>query len=160
MGLGTILSLLPWLIAGVVLLGILGFGRPIVEAITRTWTEVAIPLLQKVIASPYGLAVVAGVAFVIWTGGVWYFSDRGGYARAQGECNTTIAVRERDALAEELKSARDRLAVLEAIRLKDATEAMAQAELEAENQRSLDAIPNDPRPCFDEPIARSLWGRP
>ncbi len=160
MGLGTILSLLPWLIAGLVLLALLGFGRPVVEAITRTWTEFVLPILRKVAESPTGRAVVLGLAAFIGLLVAWYIFDGWGYARAKGECNTEIATRERDVLREELKTTRERLAVLEGIRLKDATEALGQAELERENQKVLDAIPNDTRACFDEPIARSLWGRP
>jgi len=165
-GVGSLFSTL-WEWKGVILLGLVvvgflmayGFLKPFVDAILGTYNRVILPLLEKVIASPYGLAVVAGVAFVLWTGGWWYFSDRSGYRRAQGECNVEIATRERDALREELKTTRERLAVLESIRLKDATQALGQAELERENQKVLDAIPNDTRPCFDESIARSLWPR-
>lgn len=152
-------SYIGWAVVALVALALLGFLRPVLDVFTRTYLELVLPLAKKVIASRYGLAAVAGIAFVLWTFGWWYFSDRSGYARAQGECKATIAVRERDALAQELKTTRARLAVLEEIRLQDATRALANAETERQNQVRLDAIPNTGLPCFDEPTARSLWGR-
>lgn len=159
MGLGTILSLLPWLIAGLVLLALLGFGRPVVEAITRTWTELALPLLKKVIASPYGLAVVAGVAFVLWTGGVWYFADRGGYARAQGECDATIAVRERDAIRQERDELRKQLDTLETIRMNDRQRAAEDEAARQKQKDDSDAFKRLTGPCFDIDTVRRLFGR-
>lgn len=152
-------SVIGWAVVALVVLVMLGALRPVLDVVTRTYLEIILPLARKVIASRYGLAAVAGTAFVLWTFGWWYFADRAGYARAKGECNATIAVRERDALAQELKTARERLAVIDRIRLQDATRALADAETERQNQVRLDAIPNTGAACFDEPTARSLWGR-
>lgn len=158
MGLGTILSLLPWLIAGLVLLALLGFGRPVVEAITRTWTEFMLPILRKVAESPTGRAVVLGLAAFIGLLVAWYIFDGWGYARAKGECNTEIAMRERDAAVAELKTVRDRLARLTEIMQNDATRALARVEDAKQNEDRINAIPRSTRLCFDEPTARSLWG--
>lgn len=155
---GWLIPALPWIVAGVVIAAILGFLRPVVEVVTKTWTEAALPLLKSLLSTTIGQAVAAGLAFVLWTFLVWHLSDGWGYARAKSECDTEIAMRERDALAQENKTLRERLASLDQIRLKDATQALADAETQRQNQADLDALPNPSRLCLDESDARSLWG--
>lgn len=152
------LTLIGWGLVAVVALAVLGFGRPVVEAITRTWVEFALPILRKVAESVYGRAAVLGlVAFGLLVLTAWQF-DRRGYARAKGECSVDISTRERDEARAALDRARARLAELEQIRQIDATTAMADAETMRRNQARTDALPNSPSPCFDIPTARGLWG--
>jgi hypothetical protein len=160
MSLGAIFSLLPWLIAGLVLLALLGFGRPVVEAITRTWTEFVLPILARIAKNPYASAAVIGLAAFGLAVGLWFLADSYGYDRAKGECDTTIAARERDEARETIKRLRDQLARVHGIQLKDATTAMANAELERQNESELNALPANPRLCLDADDARRLWGLP
>lgn len=151
-------SLIGWAVLALVLLAVLGFARPVVEALARTWAEFVLPILRRIAENPVmASAAIGGAAFLICVA-LWYFADRSGYTRAKGECRAETAVRERDALAKELENTRERLARLTEIMQKDATRALADAETQAESEARLDGIPKSDRICFDEPTARSLWG--
>lgn len=153
-------SVIAWAVVAIAVLAFLGFLRPVVEVVTKTWIEFALPILRALAENPYSRAALVGVAAFGLIIVVSYFADRGGYVRRGLECDSTIAARERDALAQEVKTLRERLAVLDEIRLKDATQALADAETARQNQVALDALPNPTRPCLDESDARSLWGKP
>lgn len=153
------LTLIGWGLVAVVVLAVLGFGRPVVEAVTRTWIEFALPILRKVAESPYGRAAVLGVAAFLGLALTFWIADGRGYKRARAECGVDIANRERDEARAALDRLRERLAGIEEIRQKDATAALADAETQRQNKADLDALPSNPRLCLDESDARSLWGK-
>lgn len=167
--LGSVLSIFStlWEWKGVIIIGLVvvgflmayGFLKPLLDILTRTYLEFILPLAVKAVSTPQGRAIVFGILAFGLLVGTWFWADSEGYKRAQGECNTTIAMRERNEAVAEVERLRSRLAVLEQARLQDATRALADAEQDRINQGKLDAIPETGRPCFDESMARRLWGK-
>lgn len=152
-------SLLGWIALGVAAVVIFGGLRPVISAVAKTWEAVAIPILGYLARNPYARAVtLGGLAFLTLVIVAW-LADGRGYKRATGECNQTIAVRERDAARAELATVKSRLAELEKIRLQDATQSLADAERDRVNQGKTNETPNSTLPCFDESDARRLWGK-
>lgn len=149
-------SVIGWALVALVALAVFGFMRPVFDALLGTYSRIILPLAERLFATKYGLAVVAGVAFIAWSGFMVWIGDR----RAEERCGATIAIRERDTALAELRNTRERLAELEAIRLQDATRALADAETQSRNEERIRNVPKDARPCFDESVARRVFGGP
>ncbi len=152
-------SLIGWAVLGLVILAILGFAKPVVDAVFGTYNRVVLPILEYLAKNPRARMGLIGVAFFGILVGTWFWAKSEGYWIAKGECNAEIATRERDALAAELQTTREQLARVNQIMQNDATRALAEAETQAQSQVRIDAIPDTGASCWDESIARELFRR-
>lgn len=152
-------SLIGWAVMLAAVLMILGFARPVVEAVTETWKRVALPILEYLAKNPAARAAVIGIAFFGLLALVWGLASERGYKTAKGECNAAIAERERDAAVKERNELKKQLDALEVIRMNDRRRAELDAQERERQKDNRDAFRKLTGPCFDADTVRRLWGR-